>query len=200
MAPNIELWHVAVLATTVMWTCYGSIAAFMIFGLLKDRQWATNYLGVATAVIFITCTTSHGMHVMHSLLPAVGTDMVLGTAARRAFGDPRLVAINLFAAVVAVWYLSLRNRFKVVWRGAALFEDMRERQKRAMELNDDVVQNITQAKLHLAQGNREEAIELIEESLEDSKQITTDILGEQGSELGFGPGEIHRPEESNESS
>lgn len=192
---GIEFWHVAAAATTVMWTAYTGIGVVMVSGMLRNRQWATNHLGVATAAIFLTCAASHGMHVMHSLLPAVGTDAVLGTAARGAFGDPRLVAVNLAAAAIAIWYVSLRNRFKVVWRGAALFDDMRERQDRALDIHDNVVQDVTRAKLELDRGNREAALEIIEETLADSKALTTEILGEEGSDIGLGAGEIHRPEE-----
>lgn len=192
MALPVAPWVVGAVATTVMWTSYAGIAATMIKGMVKGRQWATNPLGVATVLIFVTCAASHGMHVMHALLPVVGTDLALGTAARRAFGDPRLIVWNIGAAVIAIWYLSLRNRFKVVWRGAALFDDMRERQVRALDIHDDIVQNLTEAQLALDRGERERALELIEETLEDSKYIITDILGDRDSELGFEPGEMHR--------
>lgn len=198
VALPVSPWVVGAIATTVMWSSYAGIAATMIRGMMRGRQWATNPLGVATVLIFVTCAASHGMHVMHALLPVVGTDLALGTAARRAFGDPRLVVWNVGAALVAIWYLSLRNRFKVVWRGAALFDDMRERQDRALEIHDDVVQNLTEAQLALDRGDRERAIALVEETLEDSKIIITDILGERESELGFDPGEMHRLESTEE--
>lgn len=191
---GVDLWVVGVVATTLVWVSYVGIAATLLRGLLEGRQWATNHLGMATALIFATCAAGHGMHTMHALLPVTGTDLTLGSAARVVFGDPRLVVVNVFAGGVAVWYLSLRNRFKLIWRGSALFDDMRERRERALDINDSVVQNLSQAKLALDQGDRELALELVDETLDDSKHLITEILGEEGSELAFEAGEIHRPD------
>lgn len=194
----LELWTVGVAATAVMTLAYVGIAATLGRGLAEGRQWATNPLGVATALIFATCAGGHGMHVMHAALPVVGTDLALGSAARVVFGDPRLVVVNVAAAAIGVWYLSLRNRFKLLWRGSALFDDMRQRHDRALDIHDNVVQNLTQAKLALDAGEREHAIDLVDDTLEDSKHLITEILGEGRSgaelEIALESGEMRRPE------
>lgn len=191
---GVELWMVGVVATTFAWVSYVGIAATLLRGLLDGRQWASNYLGMATALIFATCAAGHGMHVMHALLPVTGTDLALGSAARVVFGDARLVLVNVAAGGVAVWYLSLRNRLRFIWRGSTMFDDMRERQERALEINDNVVQNLSQAKLALEAGDRELALDLVDETLDDSKHLITDILGDEGSELVFDAGDMHRPD------
>lgn len=195
---GLDLWTFGAVATAVASLAYVGIAATLIRGLARGRQWATNPLGTATTLIFLTCAAGHGMHVMHAALPVVGTDLALGSAARAVFGDPRLVVVNVGAAAVGVWYLSLRNRFKLLWRGSAMFDDMRQRQDRALDIHDSVVQNLAQAKLALDDGDREHAIELVDETLEDSKHLITEILGEGRSgaelEIALESGEMRRPE------
>lgn len=186
------LWMVGVGATSIMVFSYLVIAYILIVGLAEGRQWAANPIGVATALVFVSCTLGHGAHVVHALLPSLGIDIDRALAARTVYGDWRLWGWNLFAAAVAIWYLTLRNRLKVVYGGAALCEDMAQREKEALDIHDNVVQGLTQAKLALELGERGQALTIISITLADAKHIITDILGEEDSALALGAGELQR--------
>jgi signal transduction histidine kinase len=173
----IELWMVAAGANVVMASVYAWIAVVMIVGLWKGRQWFTNPLATATAAIFVTCTVGHGLHVWHVVALAGVADA--GTAAARtAMSDWRLLAWDLFTAGVAVWYFTLRKRLRLIFEGAALCEDLQQRQAQAQELHDNVVQGLVQAKLALDLGRRDEGARAVGETLESAKQIITSLLGD----------------------
>lgn len=172
----IELWLVTAGANVVMASVYAWIAALMIVGLWKGKQWLTNPLATATAAIFVTCTVGHGLHVWH-VLAFAGSDA--GTAAARtAMSDWRLLAWDLFTAGVAVWYFTLRKRLRLLFEGAALCEDLQQRQAQAQELHDNVVQGLVQAKLALDLGRRDEGARAVGETLESAKKIITGLLGD----------------------
>ena len=50
---------------------------------------------------------------------------------------------------VALYYLSLRGSYASVLRGAQLFEDMKVRERQALEINDNIVQGLSVAKYAL---------------------------------------------------
>jgi hypothetical protein len=87
----------------------------------------------------------------------------------------------------------MRKRYPSLVRGTALFDDPREREERALDIHDSAVQGLAEAKLALDHGDRERAKECIDETLEDSKRIITDSLGENESEGGLAAGEIRPP-------
>jgi signal transduction histidine kinase len=173
----IELWMVTAGANVVMASVYAWIAVLMIVGLWKGRQWLTNPLATATAAIFVTCTVGHGLHVYHVLAPLAATDAAT-VAARTAMSDWRLLGWDLFTAGVAVWYFTLRKRLRLLLEGAALCEDLQQRQAQAQELHDNVVQGLVQAKLALDLGRRDEGARAVAETLESAKQIITGLIGE----------------------
>lgn len=189
---GMESWAIGVGATIIMVLSYAVIAYILIEGLAHGRQWAVNPIGVATALVFVSCTLGHGAHVVHALLPSLGVDVPRAMAARAVFEDPRLWVWNLGAAVVAIWYLSLRNRLKVVYGGAALCEDMANRQKEALDIHDNVVQGLAEAKLALDLGERARALSIVDDTLADAKHLITDILGEEGSQIALGAGDLRR--------
>ena len=197
MYPDNNFWMVGVAATVIMVFSYAVIAYILIVGLAQGRQWAANPIGVATALVFVSCTLGHGAHVVHALLPTLGIDIERALAAQTVYTDWRLWGWNVAAAAVAIWYLSLRNRLKVVYGGAALCEDMAERQKEALDIHDNVVQGLTQAKLALDLGERQQALAVISQTLAEAKHIITDILGEENSALALGAGELRRESPGN---
>ncbi|MDX1612467.1 MAG: hypothetical protein R3185_08855, partial [Candidatus Thermoplasmatota archaeon] len=95
-------------------------------------------------------------------------------------------------AAAALTYWSLRSRFPALVRGTAMFEDLRERERRALEIHDNVVQGVAAAKLSIEVGNDEEARAELERTLAASKRIITDILGEEDAPYSFGPGDLRR--------
>ena len=170
---------------------YLAIAYIILSGLFSTRQVTTNKLGLATGLIFITCGIHHGSHSVHMLLPSIGIEDAQAMALRESWHWPS-VAWDLVGAGVALFYLSLRGSYQSVLRGAALFEDMKTRERQAIEINDNIVQGLSVAKYSLEQGRDEQSRLAIEDSLKKARELITELLGEDGSEVELGPGDLRR--------
>jgi signal transduction histidine kinase len=188
----MSTWVFGAIANGVIFVAYLAIAYSIFSGIWQAGQWQQNPLAVATGLIFFTCGVGHGFHLAHLLGPSFGFDLVGGEAARIEFGEWHLWAWDGITAGVAVWYWTLRGRFPALVRGAALFEDMRERQRQALEIHDNVVQGLVKTKLALDLGRTEGGGKEVEETLEASRKIIRELLGEPGSEPELGPGELRR--------
>lgn len=196
-----EWWMLTAGANGILVLIYGAIAIIMLRGLIQGHQWFSNPIATATFAIFVACTVGHGIHLEHALLPVtvayVGGDpaQVASTAAavQATFADPRLFAWDVFTAGVAIWYWTLRSRFALIFKGAALCEDMAKRQQQALELHDNVVQGLSRAKLALDLGQRDEGEAAIAETLEEAKGIISGLLGrEQTGGVRLGAGDLRR--------
>lgn len=170
-------WIIGAGANLVIATAYVGIALAIIIPLLRTRQLPANRLGTATAVIFVTCAVHHGAHSVHMLLPSVGMEAHVGLALREAFHWHQ-VMWDVVGAAAGVWYWSLRSTYGQLMRGAALFEDMREKQRRALEINDNIVQGLAVAKLALELDELDRSSEALEQALTAARQIITDLLGD----------------------
>jgi len=98
---------------------------------------------------------------------------------------------NLVIAV-AIYYRSLRRNHAPLMRRAKLFDDLRERQRRALEINDDIVQGLAEAKLALQLDEREHAEEALTATLAAARRMISDLLGETGDETRLGAGQLRR--------
>ncbi|MEA2271969.1 MAG: hypothetical protein QOI98_677, partial [Solirubrobacteraceae bacterium] len=168
---------------------YFSIAYIILSGLQRTGQLTSNKLGLATGLIFLTCGVHHGTHSIHMLLPSFGIDDARGLALRNAW-HWETGAWDLITAGVGVYYLTLRGSYASVLRGAQMFEDMKVRQRQALEINDNIVQGLTVAKYQLDQGRDDSSREAIEETLRKARGLITDLLGEDEAELT--PGDLRR--------
>lgn len=184
-------WQLAAGANLVIATTYLGIAMAILLPLLRTRQVPSNRLGTATAAIFLSCAVHHGAHSVHMLLPALGMETDHGLALRQAF-DWHFVLWDVVSAGVGLWYWSLRSTYGSLMRGAALFEDMKEKQRRALEINDNIVQGLAVAKLALELDQREASEEALEQALASARQIISDLLGDADSEARLGPGGLRR--------
>lgn len=198
---NVDLWMFTAAANAVLVLVYGAIAFIMLKAIVQGRQLLSNPILTSTFAIFLTCTIGHGLHLEHALAPAVGVWLgyadpadaaAIGAAVRATFSDPRLLAWDIATAFVAIWYWTVRTRFQLIFKGAALCEDMAQRQQQAQQIHDDVVQGLVKAKLALELGQREQGLQAVEETLASSKRIITDVLGEKGGGLGLAPGDLRR--------
>jgi hypothetical protein len=170
----MHAWELGAAANLVIAVAYLGIALIVGRGLAASGAWRANPLAVATGLIFFSCGIGHGLHLLHLAVDEHGS---------RASQDWHLGVWDAGTAVIAVWYFTLRGRFPALVGGAALFEDMRERRRRATEIHDNVVQGIATAKLALELGDRERATIALESTLERAKAIITDLLGEPGTTL-----------------
>ena len=141
-------WQIGLVANSLIAIAYFGIAAAIVFPLARSGQLRTNPLGAATAAIFFTCAVHHGAHSVHMLLPAFGLDDTQGLAMRTAWGWP-LAIWDIVGACVAIYYWSLRRHYGSLMQGAQLFQDLRQREQQALELNDAVLQGLVVAKMAL---------------------------------------------------
>ena len=191
METSAVWWQLGAVANVVIAISYLGIAGAILAPLVRTGQMRSNRLGTATAAIFLTCAVHHGGHVVHMLLPAIGVDGVGGHAMRAAF-DWHMVIYDIVGAAIAIHYWSLRRTYGALMHGAKLFDDLRERQRQAVELNDNVVQGLVAAQLALSLDEREMGAEAVADTLAKARAIITDLLGEAGSELELGPGDLVR--------
>lgn len=190
MAP--DWWVITAGANAIMIAVYATIAYLIIRGLNEGRQWRTNPVAVATGAVFVSCTIGHGLHLAHVLPPLSMLEPLEAEAARAMFGDWRLLAWDVFTAGTAIAFYLLRNRLAVVYDGAALCEDLRERERQAAALNDRVMTGIDRARAQLREGDRDGGLRTLSDTLEESKGVITMLLGTRGSRTSLGPGDLQR--------
>ena len=190
---DVQWWHVGAAANVVITIAYLGIAASIARRLVKEGgRLRDNPLATATAGIFLTCAVHHGGHPLHQLLPAVGNDAAIGEAMRTAFNESHVALWDVVTAAVGIWYWTLRGRFPALVRGAALFEDMRERQRQALEIHDNIVQGLATAKLSFETDDAEGGMAAVEHTLAASRKIISGLLGDEGTASGLGPGDLRR--------
>jgi len=187
----MESWQVGAGANLVVAVAYFLICSAILRPLVRERQLRTNKLGTATALIFFTCGVHHGTHSVHLLGPYVGWDEQAGLALREAF-TWHVTTWDIFTAAVGVYYWSLRKTYGPLMRGAALFEDMKARQRQALEINDNVVQGLVVARMALDLNEREKTEEALEKAMASASSIISDLLGQVGSETRLGAGDLVR--------
>jgi hypothetical protein len=190
-------WIMGASANLVIALAYLAIAGVIIVPLARERHLLSNRLGTATAAIFLTCAVHHGGHTVKALLPFLQAWHTLGFSVStgiytRLSWDPEAVVWDVLGAGVALYYLSLRRTYAPLMRGAKLFEDMRERQRQALEINDNIVQGLAVAQMALALGEHGESEAALTATLAAARDIITDLLGEVGTHGRLTPGDLRR--------
>jgi signal transduction histidine kinase len=183
-------WQIGALANFVTMTAYLAICAAIFVPLIREQQIKANRLGTATGVIFFTCAVHHGAHTVHMVLPALGVDLGSGLAMREAF-DLQAVVWDIFTAAVGIYYWTLRRTYGALMSGAKLFDDLRERQRQALEINDGIVQGLATAKLALELDQQHVTREALESTLASARGLITELLGEVSDQT-FAPGDLRR--------
>jgi signal transduction histidine kinase len=184
-------WRVGAVANFVTMTAYFAICAAILVPLVREQQLKANRLGTATALIFFTCAVHHGGHTVHMLLPTLGFSSASGLAMRQAF-DWEAVAWDIFTACVGIYYWTLRRTYGALMSGAKLFDDLRERQRQALEINDGIVQGLATAKLALELDQTTVTREALESTLASARGLITELLGEVSDQPTFAPGDLRR--------
>ena len=169
-------WMTGLVCNAVVATAYLLISLSIIRPLVSSGQLRSNPLGAATAAIFLTCAVHHGGHSVHMLLPYAGIEVHQGIAMREAF-DWQMALWDVVTAGVGVYYWTLRRTYSSLMHGAKLFEDLKQREQQALELNDEVLQGIVVAKLALDLDDRDKARESLETAIGAASRIITDLIG-----------------------
>jgi signal transduction histidine kinase len=190
-------WIVGAAANLVVAVAYLAIAYAITAPLVRQRRLSQNRLGVATAAILFTSAVHYGGAALRAVLPVFyfgnqhGFDMAAAFGTQQSF-DTEAIVWDIVTAIVGVYYLTLRRTYGSLLKGAKLFDDLKERRRRALEINDNIVQGLTVAQLALALDDRDSSKAALEGTLAAARKIITDLMGEEGSEQRLGPGDLRR--------
>lgn len=171
-------------ATLLAAAAYAAIAYAIVAGLVASGQLRTNRLGVATALLFVTAAGYFLIVGLELLAPHP-------TRLRGAF-DWHMAAWAILTAAGGVYYLALRRSRGDAAHGAQMFEDLKARERQALEINDTIVQGLTVAKYAMSIGAEEHSRQAIDDTLVRARAIITDLLGEPGTSVELGPGDLRR--------
>jgi signal transduction histidine kinase len=184
-------WQIGAAANVVVAAAYVAITVAIARPLMRESQLGSNRLGTATAAIFFTCAVGHAVHALHVILPSFGLGQDEGLPLRAAYSGSH-VAWEILTAGMGIYYWTLRRTYGPLMQGAKLFEDMKERQRQALEINDNIVQGLFVAQTALALEEREISEEALRQTLASARQIISDLLGEGGTEAALEPGALVR--------
>ena len=186
------LWIVAAAANVAMLVGYGAMCFAMLVPFIRSRQLLTNRLGLATSLIFLTCAGHHGFQAVRLVWPHVVTGIPQG-----ALGPTwswSVVVWDVVTAAAAIYYWTIRRSIPALFHSAALFEDLEAERRRALEINDNIVQGLTVAQMALALDERDKSQQAIQTALGSARAIISDLLGRSGTQSRLGPGDLVRDE------
>lgn len=169
-------WQIGLIANGVVAVAYMLIVIVILRPLIAGRQLRSNLLGTATAAIFFTCAVHHGGHVVHMLLPYARVETAQGLALRASY-DWEAAAWDVVTAAVGVYYWTLRRGYAGEPKGATLFEDLRQREKEGLDLNDSVLQGMVVARMALDVGQKDTAVAALDASIAAASAMISDLLG-----------------------
>jgi hypothetical protein len=148
-----------------------------------------NPLGVALALVFLTSALRSLWTAGNLLVPTVGIHSAHALALRESLRGTS-VPLPFLTAAAGVLYLTIRLR-ATVRDEAALFPDLASRRRRALEINDNIVQGLLAARELDDLGDHAEARAAAERALEQAQRMMGDLLDEAGrGELR--PGDLRR--------
>ena len=200
--------HLGGAANLVIAACYLVITGVMAVPLVRGRQVRANRAGTATVAIFFTCAVHHGAVGLLAVAALSGVQLAAGPFRYFCGLHPGLaatvpfppawswysVAWDTFGAAIGLYYVTLRKTYGSLMRGPVLFEDLKEQQRRALEINDDIVQGLTVAQLALETGDVEAGAVALEDTLTAAREIISCLLEDPATNARLGPGDLVRAE------
>ena len=111
------------------------------------------------------------------LAPSLGIETSSGEALRDAW-PAVLAAWAVVGGAAALFLLSQRGSYGDVLLGPGLMDEVKERERQAFEINDNLVQGLSVAKYSLEMGQEDRGRRAVNESLRKARVMTTDLLGE----------------------
>lgn len=190
-------WLIGFAGSSITAVTFLGVAAALAVSLTRTRQWQQNPLGVATFLIFAACGGGHLIHSLQLMYLWFGIHSAVAEAARVHYSDWHLWVTDGATALAGLTYWTLRKKFPHLVSGAAVYEDLRSKHRDALEIHDNVVQGLVQAKMSLDLDQDLRSKEAMDETLAASKRILDDLIGTRASmrfELpgqGADPGEAH---------
>ena len=180
-----DFWLIGLITNAVAGTAFLAVAAVLLLNAVRTKHVRNNPLGVATVVLYLTCGGGHIVRTLQLLDVPLGIASAAGVAVQLEYNtNYHMWVIDILTAIAGVSYWMMRSRFPALVSGAAVFEDLRARQRRAIEINDNIVQGLSRAKLALDMGEKAEGDEVVAETLGKARHIITGLLGEEDVQAG----------------
>ena len=157
---------------------------FLVFPFLIWAAWRFQLGGAAPVTLIVTVV---------AVWAAVNN---VGVFAHKSLLD-RMIVLQSFNGCVALTAFFLgattaeRNRAQAD-DVAHTAQELERNRKRALELNDEVVQGLSVAKYAMESGEPRVAVRAISHTLEAARQIVGDLLGAPGESRPLGPGDLIR--------
>ncbi len=176
IGPLRDTYVLGIIANGVIFLTFTSVGVLLAWNMTRGKQWRGNILGAGTFAIITFCGIGHGIRFFQLMYPSLGIDLPFGLAARYEYNDWHPWVIDLITMVAGIWYWLMRGRFPDLVSGAAVYEDLRSRQRKALQIHDNVVQGIVRAKMALDLDDQPETDDALRDTLEASKRIIDDLL------------------------
>ena len=184
----LELW-IGTMASAVALVAFFTIAASLARRLLATKQdVGDNPLAWATTLIFASFAVHHGLHVAYGIGPALSGDASAGAA----YGGWLVSIWDVLSALAGVWYLTAKARYPASVGSPT--GDLRARQQQALDIHDSIVQGLAIAKMSIELNRTDEGLVAVQQALDSSRRIITDLIGEGSIENTLRPGELRRGE------
>ena len=185
------LWLVVTVGNLLTGFTYLLIAWLITAPLKRTDQLSlrSNPLGVALALVFLTSALRSLWTAANLLLPTIGIHSAHAIALRDGIRWSS-VPLPYLTAAAGVLYLTIRLR-ATVRDEASLFPDLASRRRRALEINDNIVQGLLAARTLDDLGDHAEARAATERALEHAQRMMGDLLDEAG-RGDLRPGDLRR--------
>lgn len=168
-----------IVTNAIIAAAFLAVAVVLLVNAIRTKKVRGNPLGVATVILYLTCGGGHVVHTLQLLDAPLGIASAAGLAIQAEYASNyHLWVIDILTAIAGVSYWMMRRRFPALVSGAAVFEDLRSRQRQALEINDNIVQGLVRAKLALDLDQRAEGDQAVAETLANARHIITGLLGE----------------------
>ena len=187
----MSTWQVVAASNGVIMVAYFCISWIIFRGLRQTHQVSSNRLALATALIFMSCGVHHGSHAVHMILPSLGVQDATALALREGWHWPS-ATWDVISAMIGIWYFTLRGSYGRVLDGPDLFEDYDARERRALEIHDNIVQGLTAVKWSLEAGRTDAAHQAADRTLEQAQKIIGELLDSHPDSNELGPGSLRR--------
>ena len=176
----METWWIGLVTNSVIAVAFLAVAVVLAVNAIKTKHVRKNPLGLATVVLYLSCGGGHVVHTLQLLDQPLGIATAAAAASHIEYNNEWHVwLIDIFTAIAGVSYWMMRNRFPALVSGAAVFEDLRGRQRRALEIHDNVVQGLVRAKMALDMDMGGEGKVAVEDTLARAKGIISELLGKE---------------------
>lgn len=168
-------WMIGLGLNVVIGAAFLTIGTMLAVQLTRTGQWTTNRIGSLFTLLVLACGVGHGARALLLAAPSLGWFETVGMASRIEFADWHMWVADGVTAAAGVFYVIARTMDKDILQTTRAFEDYRSRRARAIEIHDNVVQELAEAKIALKAGEQATAEAALKRGLRASQAIISRV-------------------------